>query len=141
MHYLYKQFDKCGTLLYVGRTCDWRVRTYDHRQFSEWWRRVTRIEIESFEDITSAIKAEKLAIQSEKPVCNTIHNQKKIPHIRAPNSKNVHTPKFFLKKYRAGESVAELALRYGVTPRRISLLIRQAMREQVKATNLDCVAH
>jgi predicted GIY-YIG superfamily endonuclease len=83
MHYLYRQFDKDGILIYVGRTHDWRLRTYDHRKFSDWWKRVVRIDIERFDDITAACKAEKLAIQTENPVCNFTHSNKtKISHQR-----------------------------------------------------------
>jgi predicted GIY-YIG superfamily endonuclease len=75
-HALYRFFGQGGQLLYIGITRDPSSRWGQHRGDKPWWFEVQRIEIESLPDRASALKAERLAIQSEKPRYNVVHNRR-----------------------------------------------------------------
>lgn len=66
---LYRHFDRDGTLLYVGISLSAIRRTSQHKT-SGWWMRVSRIDIERHPTREKALEAERVAIQTEKPLFN-----------------------------------------------------------------------
>lgn len=85
-HALYRFYDRTSQLLYIGITRDPSSRWSQHRGDKPWWLEVRRIEIESLPDRATALKAERLAIQSEMPRYNVVHNR------RTPAPPRVHQP-------------------------------------------------
>lgn len=73
--YLYRHFDKEGTLLYVGESLSFSKRTKDHERGSDWFGDITNITIEKFDSKKSALKAEVQAIKKENPKFNIQHNK------------------------------------------------------------------
>lgn len=67
---LYRCFDVHGQLLYVGVTCRYGGRMLDHQRSTPWWPQVARVGTEQFPSETAALAAERVAIQSERPVHN-----------------------------------------------------------------------
>lgn len=67
---LYRHFDASGHLLYVGITRDTMRRLCQHEDRSRWMHRVARIEVEWFDDRSSALGAESRAIVDEHPMFN-----------------------------------------------------------------------
>lgn len=74
MTQLYRHFDCNGTLLYVGISSSALVRLSQHSRTAEWFELVARISVENFPSKEKALQAEKLAIQTEYPIYNKIHN-------------------------------------------------------------------
>lgn len=70
---LYRHFDDEGRLLYVGISLSPTYRLSQHRVSSAWFVRISRVEVEWFDDRGSAMAAEKHAIKSEKPEYNVVH--------------------------------------------------------------------
>lgn len=85
-HVLYRIYDAADSLLYVGATINPKERFADH-QAREWWRDVATIRFEHYEDAESLTRAEKAAIEAERPRYNWIH-AKPLPWTR----KNRSTP-------------------------------------------------
>lgn len=81
---LYRHFSADGTLLYIGVSARIPQRIKEHAKHSFWWKDVTRIEIEHFDDRKSVLEAERLAIINEKPLHNSYHNN--LPVIAEPQS-------------------------------------------------------
>jgi hypothetical protein len=73
-HALYRFFSAEERLLYVGITCNPSPRFKKHALEKDWWADVARIAIEHFPDRTSALNAERKAIQAEKPSHNIMLN-------------------------------------------------------------------
>jgi hypothetical protein len=78
MTQLYRHFDSSGTLLYVGISSSALVRLSQHSRTAEWFELVARISVENFQSKEDALRAEKLAIQTEYPIYNKVHNNIKI---------------------------------------------------------------
>lgn len=74
---LYRHFASDGSLLYIGISLSWPERTKAHAQKSRWFDLVARVEIENYPDRDAALKAEREAIQREKPKFNVVHNSRK----------------------------------------------------------------
>jgi predicted GIY-YIG superfamily endonuclease len=70
-HFVYRQFDADGKLLYVGTTSNVKKRMIEHGA-SPWMSRVHRFTVEEFPDREKALYAEKLAVMNERPECNTV---------------------------------------------------------------------
>lgn len=72
---IYRHFDKCGCLMYVGISYDPVTRNYAHASTSWWTKWVDRIQIDEavFENRSDATNAERELIESEGPVFNTVH--------------------------------------------------------------------
>lgn len=68
---LYRHFDKCGSLLYIGTSLNVFARTRGHLGVSEWREEIATVTIETFETAKAGRLAEKVAIQDEKPIHNT----------------------------------------------------------------------
>ena len=70
-HYLYRHFDAAGVLLYVGITRNMRLRNNCHNHTSPWWSEVSSTTVEKLPTRDAALRAEEIAIRTERP----IHNQ------------------------------------------------------------------
>lgn len=72
---IYRHYDKCGCLLYVGISYDAIKRNYAHAGSSWWTKWVDRIQIHetTYEDRAEAAAAERTLIRDEEPVFNTVH--------------------------------------------------------------------
>lgn len=70
---LYRFYDDDDTLLYVGLTINPGKRMERHKSDKEWWTEVARIEMEQHLDLEALQTAERIAIQTEKPVHNIRH--------------------------------------------------------------------
>lgn len=70
LHQLYRHFDADGTLLYVGMSMRALVRLASHRATSEWFRDISRVQIETFPSRWEAEEAERTAIETEYPIFN-----------------------------------------------------------------------
>ena len=68
--YLYRHWDKCGTLLYLGISNCVAARTACHRSRSPWSSKISRTEIEEFQSRQEALAAETKAIATEAPLFN-----------------------------------------------------------------------
>jgi predicted GIY-YIG superfamily endonuclease len=71
---LYRHFAG-DVLLYIGVSLSAITRLRQHRECSEWYTEITRVEIEWFETRDEALKAETEAIRREKPKFNYLHNR------------------------------------------------------------------
>lgn len=69
---LYRQYDARGRLLYVGFSMQLMHRLATHKSRSHWWRNVSRIEIQRFEKIGTALKTESALIRKERPLYNSV---------------------------------------------------------------------
>ena len=69
-HYVYRQYDVNGQLLYVGAAaCVWN-RMVGHKRDAEWIELVAGVDIESFPSKAEALIAERRAIFEERPIYN-----------------------------------------------------------------------
>ena len=73
---LYRHFNANGKLLYVGISLSALQRLSQHADHSDWYNKISRVEMEHFSDRPSAMAAEKKAVISEGPLYN-IHHKKK----------------------------------------------------------------
>ncbi len=73
-HALYRFFDEVGDLLYVGITMNPAARWKQHSQDKDWWTEVANITVEPHKSRTAVLEAERLAILTEHPRYNTMHN-------------------------------------------------------------------
>jgi hypothetical protein len=67
---VYHAFNAAGELLYVGVTCNLRVRLGAHRRETPWWGEVADVKHVGYDDRRVAERAEKTAIWREKPRYN-----------------------------------------------------------------------
>jgi len=72
---LYRHFDAQGQLLYVGISLSAVARLTQHRNSSDWYSQISRVEIQRFDTRSEAEGAEWEAIQKEKPIHNIIGNK------------------------------------------------------------------
>ena len=70
---LYRWFDKDDNLLYVGISYSAMVRASQHKDASHWYDAAVKSTIENFNCRDDAIKAERLAIITEKPKYNVTY--------------------------------------------------------------------
>lgn len=73
---LYRQFDKDGSLLYVGISASFFERISSHKKHSWWFPLISRIELEHFYSLHDVRDAEERAIKSERPRYNVKHTIK-----------------------------------------------------------------
>jgi predicted GIY-YIG superfamily endonuclease len=69
---LYRHFDADGALLYVGISLDALRRIQQHGSQSAWFPYVQRVEIAWFDSRNEALKAERMAVESENPRHNIL---------------------------------------------------------------------
>lgn len=67
---LYRLYDSCGVLLYVGITNNPEVRWAWHRDRQAWWPAVAAKKVEWFNSRIDAAKAEATAVRTEHPSKN-----------------------------------------------------------------------
>jgi predicted GIY-YIG superfamily endonuclease len=70
---LYRFFDACDALLYVGVTGDVDARWEQHASLKPWWPQVTRKTVEWYDDRETAESEERRAIREEDPLHNVQH--------------------------------------------------------------------
>lgn len=72
---VYRHFDTCGCLLYIGIAYDAVRRSYAHAGSSWWTKWTDRIEMDkvTYDDRAQAMAAEREFISNESPVFNKVH--------------------------------------------------------------------
>lgn len=75
---VYRIYDAEDGLLYVGITGGNVKRLHQHRRDKPWWESAARIELVHFATREEAMRAEREAIQTERPVHN-IHHAELVP--------------------------------------------------------------
>lgn len=70
---LYRHYAQDGSLLYVGISCKPITRLKQHEHDSSWAVEIARVEVSRFESREAALKAEREAIQKERPKFNKVH--------------------------------------------------------------------
>jgi len=82
---LYRYFDKNKNLLYVGISTSAIGRMLQHKQYSFWFKSISRMTVENFNSREDAVVAEREAIKKEKPLHNKSHSLlPKIKKIKKP---------------------------------------------------------
>lgn len=72
---LYRHFDSSGKLLYVGISLSALNRLGQHAEHAGWFGDIATVRIEHFPSREEALQAERMAIISERPVCNIVHRK------------------------------------------------------------------
>ena len=72
--YLYRHYNSAGALLYVGVSNDVDRRLVQHRRDSRWASDIDKVAVETFPTREDALTAERLAIETEKPLHNTTYS-------------------------------------------------------------------
>lgn len=75
MQFLYRAIDADKKLLYVGISNDWTRRLHQHEKNSLWFELTDHVKIERFETREAVTEAERLAIETEKPIYNKMFNR------------------------------------------------------------------
>lgn len=73
-HALYRFFGADGALLYIGITWNIATRFPRHQGGKPWWCEVNSIKVEQHPDRASVLRAERAAIEAERPRYNINHN-------------------------------------------------------------------
>lgn len=73
-HTLYRAFDASGNLLYVGIARYWPRRIAQHAKFSHWFVEAASFTFETYANRGDVLRAERAAIESEKPRHNVRMN-------------------------------------------------------------------
>lgn len=76
MTQLYRHYGADGELLYVGISLSAINRLIQHSDGAAWFPRITKVEVEKFEDREAAIEAEIRVIKEERPLFNRHHTLK-----------------------------------------------------------------
>jgi hypothetical protein len=71
---VYRFFGRGGALLYVGETVDFKRRYKEHRLRADWFRFAVRYELKAYPNVGVAKASEAIAIVTEKPLFNFVHN-------------------------------------------------------------------
>lgn len=72
---VYRLYDRDNTLLYVGISNRPDLRFKQHAADKPWWPQVFRREVRMFRTRSQALRAEEVAIRSERPLYNIVHNE------------------------------------------------------------------
>ena len=75
MQYLYRAYDESGQLLYVGISGKWSERLHQHERTSDWMTQTDYVKIERFETRAEVSRAEKRAVEQERPKYNRQYSQ------------------------------------------------------------------
>ena len=89
MSQLYRHFDAQGRLLYIGISLSAVTRLMGHRAGSQWFRKIARVEIQTFPSRAIALQMEREAIQKEHPRYNIEHTYRKLKGRRLPTESQV----------------------------------------------------
>jgi excisionase family DNA binding protein len=72
---LYRMYNSLGQLLYIGITTRGNAgRFHEHARDKPWWKEVHSINCQHFTTAHATERAERLAIQTERPKYNVTHN-------------------------------------------------------------------
>jgi hypothetical protein len=82
--FLYRHYHPNGDLLYVGVSLHALTRQRKHFSEAAWRLSIYRIVIEPFETREEALEAEQLAIKTEFPKFNSVHNSRRYPLAEMP---------------------------------------------------------
>lgn len=77
-HVLYRFYSATGQLLYVGITMNPPQRFKSHQDDKGWWEQVSGISVETYENRADLARAERRAIQVERPRYNVVHNANRV---------------------------------------------------------------
>jgi predicted GIY-YIG superfamily endonuclease len=69
-HHLYRHYDKEKKLLYVGISISALKRLGQHKKHAHWFSQIALVTIEMCETREAALTAERVAVQTEKPIYN-----------------------------------------------------------------------
>jgi len=86
---LYRHFNAEGQLLYVGVSLRSMKRLAEHKNNSDWFNEITRVDIEHFSDRKTAMDAERKAVQEENPK----YNKRLRKHIPKPKDHKLEVAK------------------------------------------------
>lgn len=82
-HWLYRMYDADGVLLYIGQTSNpvgrftaWLGRACTNRR--PWVLTVTRVDWRRYPNHDAVVAAEKLAIETERPIHNRDHQPRRV---------------------------------------------------------------
>jgi predicted GIY-YIG superfamily endonuclease len=81
---LYRMFAADGRLIYVGQTSDPGTRVGMHRRSKDWWREVASIQLAHFDTREDLLRAEREAIETERPQYNIVYRCSRRAAKRAP---------------------------------------------------------
>jgi hypothetical protein len=81
--FLYRHFNASGDLLYVGMSLHVRARQAQHLKRAAWANTIYQIVIEPFASREELLEAEQLAIRTEFPKFNRVHNERQYEPLRA----------------------------------------------------------
>lgn len=130
MHYLYRLFDKDGSLLYIGVSANPTDRMRVHKTGSSWFNNVARLDVEKVGTKADALNKERRAIIQERPK----HNKtKKIP------GRQVGSQDEYLKPWRKraemimamldrGQSQSDIARHFDVSRQAISVIVQREQK-------------
>lgn len=85
---LYRHFSG-SKLLYVGISANPLHRLYQHEKTAEWFDLITRVDIEHYSNLESALKAEAKAIAEEKPAYNIVYNRHNTKRVFRKNEQSM----------------------------------------------------
>lgn len=147
-YHLYRHFDENGRLLYVGQSINALKRLVEHKQQSNWFLSIAKVEIKQFPTKKDAFEAEQQAILEENPVFNLCRPN--------PKKRNIYKPRPFktlaqkIDDYAiqqrgaserrqaardmadAGKTYQEIGDEYGVTRQRAQFMVAKARLEMPK---------
>ncbi|MDD2270976.1 MAG: GIY-YIG nuclease family protein [Desulfuromonadaceae bacterium] len=141
---LYRHYGHDSKLLYVGISNNALSRLYQHEQSSEWYELISRVEIEHYPSREQALKAEKKAIENEKPIYNFVHNSDSVKRTAQKKQKitEADVAKYrlvvaeredILKLYDKRWGIDWLADHFGTTPEIIKFVIDNRYRRPVRS--------
>jgi predicted GIY-YIG superfamily endonuclease len=89
MHALYRFYNACDELLYVGITNNPAARFRQHADAKDWWAEVATIRIEQHGSREALMDAERQAIKAEQPAYNVVHNDPSVIRKSRPHGLKV----------------------------------------------------
>lgn len=120
--YVYKHFDKKGTLLYVGIADDVQKRTAQHLKRSPWAASIASTTSKPYGTRIKAAIAELQAIDREKPLYNVIPGRERRRKIEHPVMMTTRVPAQLLKRVVAACETKKI---------RRSVFVRQALENML----------
>ena len=132
MHYLYRHFDKNGTLLYVGVTANPEMRLTGHKSTAHWYGEIAMIEMEKIGVKADALAKERSIILAEKPKHN---KHKTIVEPQRASQDELLEPwrkraKLIMEMLDRGNSQSDIARRFGVSRQAISVIVNREKKRQ-----------
>lgn len=146
---LYRHYDSNGNLLYVGISISTIQRLSQHKDFSHWFEKISKVTIEHHKSREEAIAAEIKAIKEEKPEYNIKHKQKlekeAESYSRSVNKHYDRSSAYLISdivQFRPLYTVTQAAEKLGFSPRKVRDEIRDGklsaiVRSERMATKKD----